>query len=119
MPSERNDMTALFQRLADTLVRLCGDRIELARVELRDEAERLLRVAAALLLGAAAAGVGLVLIALAATDALTPLVASRPARLMLVGGPLLVWGGVRLARAVRALPGAAGENDDGDGAERS
>lgn len=114
MPNERNDMTALFQRLADTLVRLCGDRIELARCELRDEAERLLRVAAALLLGAAAAGVGLVLIALAATDALAPLLASRPARLMLVGGPLLGWGGVRLVRAGRELPRAPGMDGEGN-----
>ena len=105
MAAERTDMTALFQRLADTLVRLCGDRIELARCELRDEAERLLRVAAVLLLGAAAAAVGLVMLALAATDVLTPLVASRPARLILVGGPLVAWGAWRLVRGARMVAG--------------
>jgi uncharacterized membrane protein YqjE len=103
--AEGRDVATLFHRLADTLVRLMSDRFELARVELREEAERLLAVAAIILLGAAAAAVGLVMLALAATDLLAPLVVSRAGRLALVGGPLCAAGAWQVIKAARDLPG--------------
>src|SRR5256885_3901094 len=98
------DLTTLFHRLADTLVRLFSDRIDLARVELREEAERLVAVLARLLLGAVAAAVGLVMLSLALTDVLLPFVHSRAGRLLLVGVPLLGGGSLHLVRVARALP---------------
>lgn len=104
---ERADLTTLFQRLADTLVRLFTERVDLARVELREETERILSILSRLLLGAAAAAVGLVMLALAATDLLLPFVHSRAARLLLVGAPLLTAGALQLLRTARVLAGHA------------
>lgn len=100
---ERGDLSALVQRLATTLTRLFGERIDLARLELRDEAERVLAVLAVLLLYAAAVAVGLVLLTLAATELLSPWIRSRALRLLVVGVPLLVVGvrgSLRLARTL-------------------
>lgn len=103
MNGERGDLSALVQRLASTLTRLFGERIDLAKLELRDEAERILAVLARLLLYAAALAVGLVLLSLAATDLLSPFIRSRALRLALVGIPLAAVGtrgALRLARAL-------------------
>lgn len=103
MALDRGDLVALFQRLAETLVRLGSERMDLARLELRDEAERLLGLAARILFGATAAAVGLVMMALAATELLGPLVASPAARLLLVGAPLCAAGTAHVAMIARAL----------------
>lgn len=98
------DLTTLFQRLADSLVRLFSERVDLARVEIREEVERLVRLLAKLLLGAVAAAVGLVMLALAMTDVLLPFVHSRAGRLFLIGAPLLGFGTMHILRIARQLP---------------
>jgi uncharacterized membrane protein YqjE len=103
MTNERPDLPALFQRLADALVRLAGERFDLARVELREDLGRILGQVGELLLGAVAAGVGTVLLAVAATDALAPWVASRAVRLALVGSPLTLYGVLRVRAAAARL----------------
>ena len=103
MAWDRGDLHSLFQRLAETLVRIGSERMDLARLELREEAERLIVVAARILLGAIAAAVGLVMISLAATQLLGPLVSSPAARLLLVGAPLLAAGTVHVTLIARRL----------------
>ena len=96
-------MAAVLQRIADTLLRLLSDRVDLLRIETREELDRLLAVGARLLLCAAACAVGLVLTALAFTDLLAPLIPSRPLRLLLVGLPLLGGGAHRALLVARSL----------------
>ena len=105
------DLTSLFQRLADTLVHLFSERIDLARVEVREEADRIMRILATLLIGAVAAAVGLVMLALAMTDVLLPFIHSRAGRLFLVGAPLLSAGTLHLLRAAKQLPRKKPEPD--------
>jgi hypothetical protein len=93
MPAtERPDLSVLLQRLADALLKLVGERLELARVEARAEAKRLALPAAALIAGGLVATVGALLFALALVDALRPLLPSRALRLVTVGSPLLALG---------------------------
>jgi uncharacterized membrane protein YqjE len=99
----QHDLPTLLQRLAGDVVKLLGRRLDLARVELREDLGRVLVVAAGLLLGVVAAGIGLVMVAIAATDLLRPLVRSREARMLLVGLPLVVAGGARALVGVRRL----------------
>src|SRR2546427_766931 len=95
MEPGRPDLPALFQRLADTVVRLFDEQIGLARIEFREDVSRLLGLAVRLLFGVVAAGIGTVMLATAATDLLKPWVADRATRLVLVGAPLLVAGLLR------------------------
>ena len=106
MPAARTgesgtDFVGLVQKLVELVVRLVGGRIELASAQIRDGAGRAGRVAALALAGALLAAVGLALVALAAVDALAPLVASRSLRLLLVAAPLGA-GALLLMRAARA-----------------
>ena len=95
------DFVGLLQKLVDLVVRLVGGRIELASAQVRDGARRAGRVAALALAGALLAAVAVALVALAAVDALAPLVASRSLRLLLVAAPLGAAALV-LMRAARA-----------------
>src|SRR5262249_9580276 len=92
------------QRIADTVLRLVTDRVDLARMEAREEIDRALALGARLLLFGAACAVGLVMIALAATELLAPLMATRGLRLLVVGAPLCgagAWGVLALAGSLR------------------
>src|SRR5438552_3983024 len=103
MPAERQDVPALLQRLAEVLMRLLGERLELARIETRSEVARLLTGLRSALGGALAALVGLTLVALAAVESLRPLIASLGVRLLAVGAPLMLFGARRVVRVVATL----------------
>ena len=105
MSTERNDVAVVLHRIADTVLRLLSDRIDLAKVEAREEVDRALALGARLLLAAAVAAVGVVMVSIAATEMLAPLIASRGARLLVVGGPLLGLGAWRAMGLARALGG--------------
>jgi uncharacterized membrane protein YqjE len=99
-PSDRN-IVALLQRVVDLLVQLIGNKIELASTEVRDTAQDVGRRAIYGAVGALLATIAVMLLALAAVEALAPLVTSRALRLVLVATPFLVggWGVARRARS--------------------
>jgi hypothetical protein len=103
MDFERPDLPARLQRLAAAMLRLFGERLDQARASLKEDMERVAALAAAMLVGALAAVMGLAMIAIAATELLAPWVQSRPARLILVGGPLALAGALRTRAIGRRL----------------
>jgi hypothetical protein len=96
--SDRN-IVALLQRVVDLLVQLIGNKIELAGTQVRDTARDVGRRGILGAVGALLAAVGVMLLALAAVDALAPLVTNRALRLVLVAVPFLVAGALFAARA--------------------
>jgi hypothetical protein len=112
MMDERRDLWSLLQRLVELGVRLVNERLELAEAQLRHRAAELRRRAAPVLAGAFALAIGAALGALAAVDALAPLVPSRPLRLVLVAVPFVAVGAALLGRSSSRLAGSLA--DDGD-----
>jgi hypothetical protein len=98
LAAERPELVRLLQRLVELLTRRFGERVESARDELGERARLLGRRASLALAGALALAVGLALAGAAAVEALAPLVASRPARLVLVAAPFLAVGAGALWR---------------------
>jgi hypothetical protein len=109
---ERANIVDLLQRVVDLLVKLIGGRIELATAQVRETADsvsrRIIRAAA----GALIATVGVTLLALAAVEALGPLIANRALRLLLIGAPLLGAGALILAFARPSERGVSGPATD-------
>jgi hypothetical protein len=108
---DRN-IVALLQRVVDLLVQLIGNKIELAGAEVRTGAREVGRRAVLGATGGLLATVGVTLLALAAVDALAPLVGSRALRLTLVAAPFLVAGVLFAARARSRQAGLAGPAAD-------
>jgi hypothetical protein len=107
--ADRN-IVALLQRVVDLLVKLIGDKIELATGQVRAGAEAAGRRAAVGLVGGLIATVGLMLLALAGVEALGALVSNRALRLLIVATPLLVAG---VTLGVRVRPGRSGRPRSG------
>jgi uncharacterized membrane protein YqjE len=112
VPTERTNIVELLQRVADLLVKLIGGKIELATTQVRETAESVARRVAWAVVGALIATVGVALLALAAVDALAPLVASHALRLLLVGAPLLLAGALTLLRTRASERGVASATTD-------
>jgi hypothetical protein len=116
MATDRSNIVTLLQRVVDLLVRLIGDKIELTARQLRGSAEELGQRATVGIAGALAIAVGAALVALAAAEALAPLLPSRAARLLVVAAPFLIAGAVALRRARSSqgrIAGAATDQTDG------
>jgi hypothetical protein len=115
VPPERANIVDLLQRVVDLLVKLIGGKIELATSQVRETADsvsrRVIRGAA----GALIATIGVTLLALAAVEALAPLIESRALRLLLIGAPLVGAGALISFRARPSERGVAGAaTDEGD-----
>jgi len=112
MPGRPPDVIALVERAAELVVRLVSARLELAAVQLRAAARQTGRRALLALTAGLALTLALGLVAAALVDALAALVASRPARLLLVSAPffaLAAWAASHGARPATDEPD--GERD--------
>jgi hypothetical protein len=103
MADSRSELMAVLQRVVDLLVKLIGGKIELATTQLQDGAVRTGRAAGYGVAGGLILTVGLALLAAAAVDALAPLIAYRPLRLLIVAAPFVTLGAATIATARRAL----------------
>lgn len=104
----RPDLFSILQRVAELVVRLVTQRLELAETHVRDGASRVGRASTLGLAGGLLTLVGVLLVADAAVEAIAPWVASRAVRLLTVAAPFLLAGVTATASARAALKGQVG-----------
>jgi uncharacterized membrane protein YqjE len=109
------DVIALVERAAELVVRLVSARLELAAMQLRAGATRTARRALLALAAALGLTLALALVAAALVDALASVVASRPARLLLVSVPFFALAAWAASHGARPAPNEPdGQRDDGE-----
>lgn len=102
-PEGDGRVSQILHRLADDVKTIARDEVELGRIELEDTARRAAGEAAAVMLGAIVALIGLGLLCVSAVDALEPAISPLWLRLLIMAVVYVGIGGGLVAVFVRRL----------------